>query len=56
MHVGRNNPGFDYYFMNGVKRMVVEEEKDVGGSLKPAQHCQRVAAMGDDNRTKGQNL
>jgi hypothetical protein len=47
MHVGRNNPGFDY-FMNGVKLTVVEEEKDVGitvhKSLKPAKHCQRVAA------------
>jgi hypothetical protein len=47
MHVGRNNPGFDYY-MNGVKLTAVEEEKDVGitvqNNLKPAKHCQRVAA------------
>jgi hypothetical protein len=47
MHVGRNNQGFDYY-MNGVKLTVVEEEKDVGitvqNNLKPAKHCQRVAA------------
>jgi hypothetical protein len=47
MHVGKNNPNCDYY-MNGVKLTVVEEEKDVGitvhKSLKPARHCQRVAA------------
>jgi hypothetical protein len=47
MHVGRNNPNCDYY-MNGVKLAVVEEEKDVGitvhKSLKPAKHCERVAA------------
>jgi hypothetical protein len=34
--------------MNGIKLTVVEEEKDVGitihKSLKPARHCQRVAA------------
>jgi hypothetical protein len=47
MHVGRTNPNFDY-FMNGVKLTVVEEEKDVGitvhKSLKPAKHCERIAA------------
>jgi hypothetical protein len=47
MHVGRNNPNSDYY-MNGVRLAVVEEEKDVGitvhRSLKPARHCERVAA------------
>jgi hypothetical protein len=39
MHVGRNNPQYEY-FMNGTKLTVVEEEKDVGviihRSLKPA--------------------
>jgi hypothetical protein len=47
MHIGKNNPNFDYY-MNGVRLAVVEEEKDVGitvqRNLKPAKHCQRVAA------------
>jgi hypothetical protein len=47
MHVGRNNPQYEY-FMNGTKLTVVEEEKDVGvivhRSLKPARQCERAAA------------
>jgi ribonucleases P/MRP protein subunit RPP40 len=47
MHVGRNNPEFEY-FMNGVKLMAVDEEKDVGITvhkrLKPARHCEKAAA------------
>jgi hypothetical protein len=47
MHVGRNNPHYEY-FMNGTKLTVVEEEKDVGvivhRSLKPARQCERAAA------------
>ena len=46
MHVGKNNPQFDYY-MAGTKLKVVEEEKDIGviihKSLKPSAHCKRVA-------------
>ena len=46
MHVGRNNPHFDYY-MDGIKLKTVEEEKDIGvtihKSLKPSAHCKRVA-------------
>jgi ribonucleases P/MRP protein subunit RPP40 len=47
MHVGNNNPKFEY-FMQGTKLAVVEEEKDVGviihNSLKPARQCQKAAA------------
>ena len=47
MHVGRNNPGYDYY-MSGTKLNTVEEEKDIGvtvhASLKPSKHCKKVAA------------
>ena len=46
MHVGKNNPHFDYY-MAGIKLKVAEEEKDIGmtihKSLKPSAHCKRVA-------------
>jgi hypothetical protein len=46
MHVGRNNPGYDYY-MNGIKFKVDEEETDVGvivqKSLKPTRQCQKAA-------------
>jgi hypothetical protein len=46
IHVGRNNPGYDYY-MGGVKLKVVEEETDVGviiqKNLKPTKHCQKGA-------------
>jgi hypothetical protein len=46
MHVGRNNPRYDYY-MDGIKLKVVEEETDVGvtihSSLKPARQCQKAA-------------
>jgi hypothetical protein len=46
MHVGRNNPRYDYY-MDGKKLKVVEEETDVGiviqQNLKPAKQCQRAA-------------
>jgi Reverse transcriptase (RNA-dependent DNA polymerase) len=49
MHVGHNNPQYDY-FMQGTKLSVIEEEKDVGviihNSLKPARQCQRAAACG----------
>ena len=42
MHVGKNNPQFDYY-MAGTKLKVVEEEKDIRvtihKSLKPSAHC-----------------
>ena len=47
MHVGKNNPRFEYK-MSGVALTVVEEEKDIGvtvhSSLKPSKHCQKVAA------------
>ena len=47
MHVGWNNPGYDYY-MSGTKLNTVEEEKDIGvtvhASLKPSKHCKKVAA------------
>jgi hypothetical protein len=47
MHIGRNNPQYEY-FMNGTKLSVVDEEKDVGvvihKSLKPARQCKRAAA------------
>lgn len=47
MHVGKNNPRFEYK-MAGVKLTVVEEEKDIGvtvhSSLKPSKHGQKVAA------------
>ena len=46
MHVGKNNPHFDYY-MAGIKLKVAEEEKDIGmtihKSLKPSAHWKRVA-------------
>ena len=46
MHVGRNNPQYEY-FMGGVKLETVEEEKDIGvvihNSLKPSRHCKKVA-------------
>lgn len=46
MHIGRNNPRYEYK-MGGVKLGVVEEEKDVGiiihNSLKPAKHCRKAA-------------
>ena len=46
MHVGRNNPEYEYT-MNGVKLAVVEEEKDIGvvvhKSLKPTKQCQKAA-------------
>jgi ribonucleases P/MRP protein subunit RPP40 len=49
MHVGHNNPHFEY-FMQDTKLAVIEEEKDVGvtihNSLKPARQCQRAAATG----------
>ena len=44
MHVGRNNPQYEY-FMAGVKLKVVEEE-DIGvtihNSLKPGKHCKKI--------------
>jgi hypothetical protein len=45
MHVGHNNPRYDYY-MNGQKLLKVEEETDVGvlvhKSMKPAKQCQKA--------------
>jgi hypothetical protein len=46
MHVGRNNPKYDYY-MNRIKLKVVEDETDVGviihNDLKPSKQCQKAA-------------
>jgi hypothetical protein len=46
MHMGHNNPGYEY-FMQGTKLAVIEEEKDVGviihRSLKPSRKCQKAA-------------
>ena len=46
MHVGRNNPQYEYT-MGGSKLKVVEEEKDIGvtvhNSLKPSRHCKKIA-------------
>ena len=46
MHVGRNNPGYEYK-MAGIKLCEVEEEKDIGvtiqSNLKPSKHCQKIA-------------
>ena len=48
MHVGHNNPCYQYT-MSGAVLQEVEEEKDVGvtvhRSLKPARHCQKAAGM-----------
>ena len=47
MHVGRNNPRYEYT-MSGKLLAKVEEEKDIGvtvhSSLKPSRHCQKIAA------------
>jgi hypothetical protein len=47
MHVGRNNPEYEYE-MNGKKLSVTNEEKDVGvwvtKNLKPSLHCQKSAS------------
>jgi hypothetical protein len=46
MHVGNNNPSYDYY-MQGTKLTKIEEEKDIGvmvhRSLKPARQCLKAA-------------
>ena len=46
MHVGRNNPRYEYN-MAGIKLSEVEEEKDIGvtiqSNLKPSKHCQKIA-------------
>ena len=46
MHVGNNNPRYEY-FMAGQKLKVVEEEKGIGvtihNSLKPNRHCKKIA-------------
>ena len=46
MHVGRNNPQFEYS-MGGTTLRAVEEEKDIGvtihNSLKPSRHCKKIA-------------
>jgi hypothetical protein len=46
MHMGRNNPGYDYY-INGTKLKVVNDETDVGviiqNNMKPAKQCQKAA-------------
>jgi len=48
MHVGHNNPGYQYT-MAGTVLEEVEEEKDVGvtvhRSLKPSRHCQKAAGL-----------
>ena len=48
MHVGRNNPCFEYN-MSGVKLTVVEEEKDIGvmvqKNMKPGKHCKKSAGI-----------
>ena len=48
MHVGRNNPRYEYY-MEGVRLTVVEEEKDIGvkfeKSMKPSKHCRQAAGI-----------
>ena len=44
MHIGRNNPRYEYT-MSGKLLAKVEEEKDIGvtvhSSLKPSRHCQK---------------
>ena len=46
MHVGKNNPQYEYE-MSGRKLKVVEQEKDIGvtvhNSLKPSAHCKKIA-------------
>ena len=46
LHVGRNNPGYDYT-MNGEALQICEKEKDIGfnihRSLKPSTHCNIIA-------------
>ena len=46
MHVGNNNPGYEYK-MAGTTLSVVEEEKDIGitvcRNLKPSKHCKKAA-------------
>ena len=46
MHIGTNNPKFEY-FMRNTKLEVVTEEKDLGvlitNNLKPSGHCDKVA-------------
>ena len=48
MHVGRNNPRYEYY-MEGVRLTVVEEEKDIGvkfeKSMKPSKHCRQAEGI-----------
>ena len=45
MHVGHNNPKYEY-FMSGQKLETVESEKDIGvkihRSLKPKHHCEEI--------------
>ena len=46
MHVGKNNPQYEYE-MDGIKLKVVEQEKDIGvtvhNSLKPGAHCKKIS-------------
>ena len=46
MHIGRNNPRYEYK-MAGEKLVVVEEEKDIGvlvqKNMKPSKHCKKSA-------------
>lgn len=46
MHVGKNNPGFEY-FMRGTKISTTDEERDIGviitKNLKPAAQCEKAA-------------
>jgi hypothetical protein len=46
MHIGANNPGYDYY-MRGTKLGTTEEERDIGvtitKNLKPSAQCSKAA-------------
>ena len=46
MHVGKNNPRYEYT-MRGVKLRVTEEERDIGvvitKNLKPSEQCSKAA-------------
>ena len=48
MHIGKNNPEFEY-FMEGKKLTSVESEKDIGvilnKKLKPSQHCSEIVRI-----------
>ena len=56
MHLGRNNPRFNYN-LGGCQLVSVEEEKDIGvlitGNLKPGKHCE---GSSDSKRHAQSNL